>query len=57
MSMGKKLKLWLKYGFRHRYPTEVLGPAPPPPGRAGVEAPKTVDQASLADQRKGTEAA
>ncbi|KAK3376094.1 hypothetical protein B0T24DRAFT_523661 [Lasiosphaeria ovina] len=28
ISGGKRIKLWFKWGFRHRYPVDLLGPDP-----------------------------
>ncbi|KAH8896725.1 hypothetical protein GQ53DRAFT_743331 [Thozetella sp. PMI_491] len=34
MSAGTRVKLWLKWGFRHKYPVDLLGPEPKANGTA-----------------------
>jgi len=39
MSAATRVKLWFKWGFRHAYPTQLLGPDPKNPTGPGQDAP------------------
>ncbi|KAI9867389.1 MAG: hypothetical protein M1813_008947 [Trichoglossum hirsutum] len=41
MSFGRKWSLWWRWGFRHRYPEELLGPEPGRNRYGGTEAEKS----------------
>ena len=43
MSVGEKWRLWWKWGFRHRYPVDLLGPDPRKQIAGAVPAAKVED--------------
>ena len=48
-SFGTALRLWMKYGFRHRYPTELLGEHPEYKSMADSIAPSVAPRMSMSE--------
>ncbi len=63
MSAGTRFRLWMKWGFRHKYPVELLGPEPGsrearqamavPTGVSGLAPEQTESQTTLRDVERG----